>query len=197
MSKETGLCETCRHRAESMERVQGWLSRGAEARGLPCDPTPRAECKDHEGYGRSGTKTECRDYEKLTPSVPQAQYDELLVRIAEAEDEASALRAAISRTLQENEPLTYGDDCPLWRLKKVMQGQYAAVEDMPSDNDRAFLLGERVASLNLGFVWLFTPHPELNGLTPKEACDAGHLEDVENIVAQLEKADRDRRTETV
>ena len=55
------LCGTCRHRAESIERVKKWQERGGK--GMCCDPAPRAECKDHEGYYRAvGTKYFCRDY---------------------------------------------------------------------------------------------------------------------------------------
>lgn len=61
MTENTGLCETCKHRAESIKNVLRWLKKGGH--GLPCDPAPKAECKYHEGYGRENeTRTNCRDY---------------------------------------------------------------------------------------------------------------------------------------
>lgn len=56
-----GLCETCRHRADSIAKVARWRAKGAQ--GMPCDPAPKVECKDHEGYGLSGSRKFCEDYE--------------------------------------------------------------------------------------------------------------------------------------
>jgi hypothetical protein len=45
------ICFSCKHRAESIARVEEYLERNPLKTGLCCDPTPRAECKYHEGYG--------------------------------------------------------------------------------------------------------------------------------------------------
>jgi hypothetical protein len=58
--KKINLCETCQHRFDSIARVVKWRERGSV--GMVCDPAPRAECKDHDGYNRSGTKEFCTDY---------------------------------------------------------------------------------------------------------------------------------------
>ncbi len=56
-----GLCESCRHRAESIARVMRHLSHSVP--GMVCDPTPKAECKSHFGYGlKMETKVNCADY---------------------------------------------------------------------------------------------------------------------------------------
>jgi hypothetical protein len=63
------------------------------------------------------------DFFMLTPyemDMLEKQRDDLMVRLAEAEDEASALRAAMRRTLQENRHLADGENCTLWRLKKAV-----------------------------------------------------------------------------
>lgn len=60
MTCSAGLCETCRHRADSIANVTRWRSKGA--RGMPCDPAPKVECKEHEGYGLSGSRKFCEDY---------------------------------------------------------------------------------------------------------------------------------------
>jgi hypothetical protein len=65
----------------------------------------------------------CSTYFMRTPyemDMLEKQRDDLMVRLAEAEDEASALRAAIRRTLQENKHLADGETCTLWRLKKAI-----------------------------------------------------------------------------
>jgi hypothetical protein len=59
-TEKKGLCETCRHRDESIECVRKWRERGGK--GIVCDPAPRVQCKDHEGYGREGTREYCQDY---------------------------------------------------------------------------------------------------------------------------------------
>lgn len=57
---EKGICDSCKHRADSIENVKKWRERGGE--GMVCDPAPKVECKDHEGYGRYATKISCRDF---------------------------------------------------------------------------------------------------------------------------------------
>jgi hypothetical protein len=46
---EKDRCSKCIQRAASIERVEMWKQEGA--RGIVSDPTPEAECKQHEGYG--------------------------------------------------------------------------------------------------------------------------------------------------
>lgn len=61
-----GLCEGCKHRAESIDRVKKWQERGSH--GMVCDPAPKVECKDHDGYGREGSRTYCDDFTPATVS---------------------------------------------------------------------------------------------------------------------------------
>jgi len=74
-----GLCEGCFHRHDSRRRVeehiQMKLERGETPpfKGIVCDPAPKAECKDHEGYGVNppGTKTSCCDYVSWEMTRPE------------------------------------------------------------------------------------------------------------------------------
>jgi hypothetical protein len=66
---EDGLCGKCFFRADSKRRVTEFvrlkLERGQDAtKGLLCDPQPKHECKQHEGYGvdPAETRIECRDF---------------------------------------------------------------------------------------------------------------------------------------
>lgn len=63
MNTPSGLCETCRHRADSIRRVQEWRDRGGK--GMVADPAPKIECKDHAGYGLNATRTHCSDYSRI------------------------------------------------------------------------------------------------------------------------------------
>jgi len=57
-----GLCDRCQHRADSRARCAA--HRGQH--GIICDPAPRAECKRHEGYGRTPwSKEVCDDYQEI------------------------------------------------------------------------------------------------------------------------------------
>ena len=39
------------------------------------------------------------------------------------------------------------------------------------NSDRAFMLGQRITAVGLPITWLYSKHPKLNGITPKEALD--------------------------
>jgi len=65
------LCYHCKHRRLSQERVQIFIqaaiARGDTPpyRGMVADPTPKAECKRHEGYGyRVESRDVCGDFEE-------------------------------------------------------------------------------------------------------------------------------------
>ena len=54
---------------------------------------------------------------------------------------------------------------------------------------RELVLRERLAAFYDLFeitMWLMLPHPQLAGETPRHTIDAGHIQDVEDIVERLE-----------
>jgi hypothetical protein len=53
---------------------------------------------------------------------------------------------------------------------------------------RCVILGGKLVTLNLGLTWLYSPHAELDGMSPRDACDAGRLEEVEAIIQRIEDA---------
>jgi len=70
------LCERCQHRAASRRRVADAAARaeqravaGADSRVVVCDPTPKRECKAHEGYGEDPPlqRSGCRDFQAQEP----------------------------------------------------------------------------------------------------------------------------------
>lgn len=65
-------------------------------------------------------------------------------------------------------------------LKKRSPAQVTAEHAL-----KAFKLGTRISQLGLGIDWLYQPHEKLNGLSPKEACDAGRMDEVEQLVNHL------------
>ena len=69
MSKIENLCEKCYYRECSRQACEDYLKRHPNGKGMVCDPTPKAECKDHELYGEKiGIKTACFDFRPLTDS---------------------------------------------------------------------------------------------------------------------------------
>lgn len=63
------LCERCQCRSNSRANARWWSESGCL--GVPIDPAPRHECKDHEGYGIDPprSRVECRDF------LPLVQVD--------------------------------------------------------------------------------------------------------------------------
>ncbi len=67
---ETGLCNHCFYRKDSRRRVEEYvqmrfaLGQKPPFTGMVNDPSPRAECKRHEGYNvdPAETKVECSDF---------------------------------------------------------------------------------------------------------------------------------------
>ena len=69
MSEIENLCEQCYYRERSRQACEDYLKRHPNGKGMVCDPTPKAECKDHELYGEKiGIKTACFDFRPLTDS---------------------------------------------------------------------------------------------------------------------------------
>lgn len=62
MNDKEDLCSRCIHRAASIERMDMWKLEGA--RGIVSDPAPKAECKQHKGYGvhPEGQRLICGDF---------------------------------------------------------------------------------------------------------------------------------------
>ena len=61
------LCGHCRHRHDSIARVDRWRERtgntGAAPLPLVADPAPKSECKRHRGYGvPDDTRMVCSDF---------------------------------------------------------------------------------------------------------------------------------------
>ncbi len=57
------LCEKCYYREQSRRACSEYLKLHPDGKGMFCDPTPKAECKDHELYGLEvRSKTVCRDF---------------------------------------------------------------------------------------------------------------------------------------
>lgn len=47
-------------------------------------------------------------------------------------------------------------------------------------------LGKRTSAVGLPFSWFYSPHPQLGGISPRDAVYAGRLAEVETIIDQLE-----------
>ena len=65
------LCYSCKYRAESIERCRKWSGVG-----MVCDPTPKSECKRHEGYGHPvESRDVCRDFVELKATEQRPPAD--------------------------------------------------------------------------------------------------------------------------
>lgn len=61
---QAGLCDRCRHRADSIANCKEYLATGKT--GMICDPAPKYECKQHKLYGREDyQKKACSDFEPM------------------------------------------------------------------------------------------------------------------------------------
>jgi hypothetical protein len=59
-------CFSCQHRLDSIARITRYRERNPEGTGMPADPAPKIECKQHSGYGiEDATRVECRDYKPV------------------------------------------------------------------------------------------------------------------------------------
>ena len=85
-----GLCYTCKYRKESIAFITKYKSNGiayaprGRITSIPAhaqDPSPRADCMLHEGYGHKnpGTTTLCALYKKCEEEVP-ASTSELIFK---------------------------------------------------------------------------------------------------------------------
>ena len=61
------LCDYCIERQNSIHRVEEFLERNPDGKGIVCDPAPKAECKWHKSYGydNDSQKSRCRDFVPL------------------------------------------------------------------------------------------------------------------------------------
>lgn len=55
---------------------------------------------------------------------------------------------------------------------------------LPTSGDQLIVIGMRVAQAGMPLAWLYAQHPELEYLTPAEACQAGQVDQVLELVEQ-------------